>query len=38
VTYATGCKKEMHGRIKENRKDQINQSMKRRKEEIKGNR
>jgi predicted phage-related endonuclease len=24
VTYATGCEKEIHGRIKENRKDQIN--------------
>jgi hypothetical protein len=38
MTYATGCEKEMRERIKENRKDRINQSMKRRKEEIKENR
>jgi len=38
MTYAIGCEKEMHGRIKENKKDQLNQSTKRRKEEIKGNR
>jgi hypothetical protein len=38
MTYATGCEKEMHGRIKENKKDQLNQSTKQRKEEIKGNR
>jgi hypothetical protein len=24
MTYATGCEKEMHGRIKENGKEQIN--------------
>jgi hypothetical protein len=24
VTYVTGCEKEMHGRMKENRKGQIN--------------
>jgi hypothetical protein len=37
MTYAAGCEKEMHGRIKENRKGELNQSTKRKKEEIKEN-
>jgi hypothetical protein len=37
MAYAAGCEKEMHGRIKENRKGQLHQPTKRRKEEIKGN-